>query len=102
MRRRNTFLQEKTHTKINSKNNFRAEGALTFECQKRTLDTLVFICPGETLISEILPNLKYWWAAKECVHVAPDATIRSEVAPGMVSNDLMVIGRVRRGFTDRN
>ena len=28
----------------------RAEGALTFECQKRTLGTLVFRCPRETLI----------------------------------------------------
>ena len=36
-------LMEKT--KLNSKNNFRAEGALTFECDRRTSGTLVFRCP---------------------------------------------------------
>ena len=40
-----------------------------------------------TLIFGNLRNLKNWWAAKECVDVAPDAAIRSGVGPGMVSKD---------------
>ena len=43
----------------------------------------------------ISKNVKNGWAAKECVHTTPGATIRSGVAPGMVSDELIVIGRVR-------
>ena len=39
------FSPSENTDKINSKNNFRAEGALTFECQRRTYGTLVFRCP---------------------------------------------------------
>ena len=54
------------------------------------------------VIYNISENFKNGWAEKECVHTTPDAAIRSGVAPGMVSDDMIVIGRGTRGFTDRN
>ena len=81
---------------------FRAEGALTFECQRRTRSTWIFVCSRARGFSGISETDRCWWAAKECVHVAPDATIGSGVAPRIVWKVLIVIDRVTRGFTGRN
>ena len=67
---------------------------LDFQVSARNADFRKFL--------EISKTDRCWLAAKECVSTAPDATIGSGVAPGMVSKDLTRIMRGPRIFIDRN
>ena len=62
----------------------RAEGALTFECQRRTRSTWIFVCPRVTLILGFLEIFDFFLAEMECVSLDRDATIGSVVTPWIV------------------
>ena len=63
---------------------FRAEGALTFECHRRTRSTLVFVCPRVTLIFGFSEIFEIFLMEMEGVPVVLDATVGPVVAPWIV------------------
>ena len=59
----------------------RAEGALTFECHRRTRSTLIFVCPRVTLIFGFSEIFEFFLTEMEWVHHFLDATVGPVAAP---------------------
>ena len=81
---------------------FRAEGALTIECERRTYGTLDFLLFAQTQILGFWEIFEFLLAEMECVFIDSDAPVGPVPAPWIVSKTLIVIGRVGRGLVDQN
>ena len=75
---------------------YRAEGALTFECHRRTRSTLIFVCSRVKGILGFLKIFDFFLTEIESFAHVLDATIGPVVAPWIVWGVLVVIGLAQR------